>query len=76
MEERIFATDTDTIEFLNHFVEASKNANLEIIEASKKQFIYLLVSYKIIEKKIIDVINDQCIGFSFGKNIIILKKII
>lgn len=50
-----------------------EDGNLEIIESSKRDFLsWYLPKLKSAEIK--DVIYDQCIGCSFGKNIVILNR--
>lgn len=50
-----------------------EDGNLEIIESSKAGFLKWY-STKLKATKITDVIYDQCIGCSFGKNIVILNR--
>lgn len=49
-----------------------EDGNLEIIESSKVDFLKWY-STKLKATKITDIIYDQCIGCSFGKNIVILN---
>jgi hypothetical protein len=50
-----------------------EDGNLEIIESSKSDFLRWY-STKLKATKITDIIYDQCIGCSFGKNIVLFNQ--
>lgn len=50
-----------------------EDKNLELVDASKKEFL-LWYNYKLQETTINEVVYDQCIGCSFGKQVVIFNN--
>lgn len=67
--------DINTIEYLlsDDGIFEFENENLELIDTSKKEFLQWYKN-KLKETIITEVINDQCIGCSFGNQVVIFNN--
>jgi hypothetical protein len=69
------SADIKAIEYLlaEDGVFEIEDKNLELVDTSKKEFLQWY-NHKLIKTPITEVTNDQCIGCSFGKHVVIFNN--